>query len=704
MFSQETTCGSPYFATASTTDAANLALAATNADVVIGGPIADVTITQEYINRGRTPIEAQYVFPASTRAAVYHMEMKIGERTITANIKEKNAARATYEKAKQEGKRTSLLEQHRPNVFQMNVANIMPGEKIIITLKYSEFLIPEEQVYSFVYPTVVGPRYTGAKPSSFAANPHLSSGLPEPYQVDISVDVNVPVPIKWVKSPTHKITQEEIQATRKKVRLDIAEKHPGNRDYILQFKLGGDEIMTGVSTYDNGEEKFFLCQIEPPKKSALPFIAPREYIFIIDVSGSMSGFPLDISKYLMQNLLGELRPTDKFNILFFAGSAFSLRPASIEATAANIKMALQEVDNQQGGGGTELLPAIKQAMAIPKAKGFSRSFVIATDGYVNVESEAFQYISKHLNKANFYAFGIGSGVNRHLIEGIAHVGRAEPFIVTSKEEAKDKALKLKNYIQFPVLTDIKITGKSVKLIDVVPEQVPDLMAERPIYFFGKYDDRFDAALTIEGQQGNTPFKRTVTLPEASDANKQLSYLWAREKLRYLSDFNVRKNNEKLKKEITRIGLKYNLLTEYTSFVAVDDRVVNDNLGLKTGRQILPLPSGVSNAAIGFEMEMEELTSTGSTTITVDVGAVSKNTEQLIDAILETIFINDLTKQEIASLLQSQLTLVYQAGQFVIQDAHSTSIEKRLVQLLNSKLNQIKYPIKSGDVISIGITH
>lgn len=700
---QQTTSGSPYFATSSQTDAANFSLQSTTADVIIGGPIADVTVNQVYHNAGNTPIEAQYVFPASTRAAVYAMEMKIGDRTLKAKIKEKQAARATYEAAKKEGKRTSLLEQHRPNVFQMNVANIMPGEKVIVTLKYTEFIIPENQVYAFVYPAVVGPRYTGNKPEAFTASPHTQAGGQAPYHFDVRVSIQAPVPFQKIFSNTHLITQENKSSTNALVKFDIAETNPGNRDYVLNYQLAGNEIMTGVTTYDNGDEKFFLCQIEPPSRSTKLDVSPREYIFVIDVSGSMRGYPLDISKYLMKNLLSKLRPTDKFNVLFFAGSAFTLSPQSIDATPENIKSAFHQLDQQEGGGSTELLPALQQAMAIPKARGYSRSFVISTDGYVNVEPEAFRYISKNLKKANFFAFGIGSSVNRHLIEGIAHVGRAEAFIVKNQEEAKSQALKLKKYIEHPVLTDIEISGQSVKLIDVVPESTPDLMAERPIYFFGKYDNRYDATLTITGQQGNKSFKKVVALPNPSNDNRQLAYLWAREKIRYLGDFGTYRNQDKNKKEITDLGLKYNLLTKYTSFVAVDDRVVNDNLGLKTGRQVLPMPQGVPNTAIGFEMELDETISGSTKQLSVDVKAESSTVEGLVDAILEDIFKNTLTASEIRALMGTSLTVVYQENKFVSTKQELSRNEKYLIELVNKRLQRLGFPIERGHIISIGIS-
>ncbi len=598
---------SPYFIISKDIKLDQFPLLSTEADVTITGPIADVTVTQSYTNNGTQPIEAVYVFPASTRAAVYALEMKVGDRTIIADIKEKQAARKTYETAKAEGKRASLLEQHRPNVFQMNVANIMPGDLIEVSLKYTEFVIPENQIYTFVYPTVVGPRYTGEQAEAWAGMPYTKSKVKPIYTFDIQAELNMPVPIRKVNCSTHKITKS-VKGGNAIIKLKDNQQDEGNRDFILNYKLSGDDVSSGIQVYNSDGENFFLCQVEPPSLDCDPIITPREYIFILDVSGSMRGYPLDVSKALMKNLFAGLAKTDMFNVMFFAGSSSMMHPMSVAATPENIKNAFTEFNMQHGGGGTNMLSAINRALAIPKTPKFSRSFVIVTDGYVSVEEKTYQTIDEHLGEANFFAFGIGSSVNRFIIEGIAHVGRGEPFIVTDMKEAKHEANKLKAYIEYPVLTDINIQTRGVDIYDVIPENIPDLMAARPIYFFGKYKDPQFAKITVSGNQGNQVFSETLEFPEYSDTdNTALSYLWAREKIRYLDDFNTLRFDEGRKQEITELGLEYNLLTKYTSFVAVDDIIVNNTGEVKKVKQPLPLPQGVSNSAIGFEMELDEVT-------------------------------------------------------------------------------------------------
>ncbi len=666
-----TACGqngeSPYFQVTSPSAKGTFPLLSTSADVHITGPIADVRIIQKYRNDGSDPLEAVYVFPASTRAAVYQMEMHIGSRVIVADIMEREKATRTYEAAKQEGKRASLLEEARPNVFQMQVANIMPGETVEVHLYYTEFIIPESQEYSFVYPTVVGPRYndgTGVSPNAeFVSMPYTHHGQPPSYSFDLQVALQMPVPIRRIRCATHQIRVTRTAPQTADVSLDSSASDGGNRDFILTYSLSGDQIASGVLTYAMGDEKYFLCQIEPPKLDAQTLIVPREYIFIVDVSGSMNGFPLEVSKALMRHLLDQLRPTDKFNILFFAGASQMLSPSSIAATKANVTSAFDHMENMQAGGGTELLPALKAAMAVPKQTGYSRSFVIVTDGYVSVEEEALHMVRQSLDQANFFAFGIGSSVNRYLIEGLAHVGRGEPFIVTDQSEAKGVADKFESYIQHPVLTDIRVEAQGATLYDLIPEKIPDLMAARPIYFFGKYNNCAHASITVTGRQGSIPFTSTVAMPASTLDHAALRYLWAREKIRYLDDFNAVNTSEDRIREVTQLGLDYHLMTKYTSFVAVDSEVVNQNGITRRVKQPLPMPQGVSDYAVGFEMELPEMvTGLKSKTETskiqrlnVDITCTDPDLKLLTESVLE-IAMQKLSGSECMELIGTTVSL------------------------------------------------
>ena len=602
---------SPYFyIPCQECDSEGFPLLHTEANVNIAGVIADVEVKQIYKNDGKQPIEAIYVFPASTRAAVYGMEMKIGERTITAKIEEKQKARQDYEKAKTEGKRASLLEQHRPNVFQMNVANIMPGDKVEVSLKYTELLVPEEGTYEFVYPTVVGPRYAGESSEDLLAsndwvsNPYLAEGQKAPYSFDLNLCLKAGIPVSKAQSTSHKIKINYTSKSEVVMQLDPAEKQGGNRDFILQYQLKGNKIENGLLVYEGKAENYFLMMVQPPKRIVEKDISGREYIFIVDISGSMHGFPIETSKTLLRDLIGKLRPTDQFNVLLFAGSAAFFKESSVPATKANIDAAIASIDRRNGSGGTNMLHAIKRAMAVPKKEGYSRSFVIATDGYVNVEAEAFDYIRDHLGEANFFSFGIGSSVNRHLIEGMARVGMGEPFIVTSPAEATPTANKLRKYIQSPLLTDIKLQFEGAEIYDMTPSKIPDLMGERPVVIFGKFKKDAKGKISLTGRTPDGIFKKTFELSKATTTNESraLSNLWARHKIQQLGDYTkLRRSDGKeaeLIGEITQLGLKHNLLTAFTSFIAIDSEVVNQEGNQTTVKQPLPLPEGVSNHAVG----------------------------------------------------------------------------------------------------------
>jgi Ca-activated chloride channel family protein len=583
-----------------------LPLLSTKADVSIAGVIADVRVTQVYKNDGKKPIEAIYTFPASTRAAVYAMKMTIGDRTIVAKIREREQARKEYEVAKQQGKSASLLEQQRPNVFQMNVANIMPGDFITVEMSYTELLVPTDGVYEFAYPTVVGPRYnnkTAAEsPASekWIASPYQHEGEQPSYTFGMAVDLACGLPIQEITCPSHKTTVKYTGLNSAAVRLDDSEKAGGNRDFILRYRLAGGKIESGLLLYQGKEESFFLLMLQPPKRVELAQIPPREYIFIVDVSGSMHGFPLDISKTLLRNLLANLRPKDYFNVLLFSGDNAALSEHSLPATKENLEKAIKVIDEEQGSGGTEVLPALQRALALPRAKGTSRNVVIVTDGYVTVETEAFDLIRKSLGDANFFAFGIGSGVNRFIIEGMARVGMGEPFVIEKQEAAAAQAEKFRKYIQSPVLTDIKVSFPGFDAYDVEPENVPDVLAERPIIIAGKWRGSDKGSIKVTGMSAQGEFSQTVSVAEfpPNAANSALRYLWARQRIQMLADYNNLSEDSGRVKEVTQLGLKYNLLTNYTSFVAIDQKVRNVGGKQEVIEQALPMPQGVSDYAVG----------------------------------------------------------------------------------------------------------
>jgi len=604
---------SPYFFVHSDDPSVDrLPLKATQVDVRVVGVIADVTVTQQYKNEGARPIEARYVFPGSTRAAVYGMTVRLADRVLTAEIREKQKARVEYESAKREGKTAALLEQHRPNVFQMNVANILPGDDVKVELCYTELIVPTDGKYQFVFPTVVGPRYNGLPATGSGTNekwistPYLTEGKRSSTRFDLNVRLASPIPLQAVTSPSHAIDVRHVSNAEARVVLADTGANENNRDFVLDYRLAGERIESGVLLSDGGKdgENFFLAMVEPPRAVGPTQVVPRDYVFIVDISGSMHGFPLDTAKALLEDLVGGLRPSDTFNVMLFAGSQRMLAPRSVPATRANIHQAVRMLREQGGGGGTELVPAMRKALALPHDADRARTFVVVTDGYVSVEREIFDLIRRNLSQANLFAFGIGSSVNRHLIEGMARAGQGEPFVVLDPRTAAHEADRFRRMINAPVLTHIKARFDGLDVYDVEPLTVPDVFARRPVVLYGKWRGQAKGRLVLDGRAADGPFQASLDVHNAqvSEKNGALHYLWARHRVASLSDQEALEGVGAQRDAILALGLRYNLLTQYTSFIAVDRVVRNPVPGdLVDVDQPSPLPKGVSNLAVGAEV-------------------------------------------------------------------------------------------------------
>jgi Ca-activated chloride channel family protein len=272
----------------------------------------------------------------------------------------------------------------------------------------------------------------------------------------------------------------------------------------------------------------------------------------------------------------------------------------VAATPAAVQEATDLINGEQGGGGTELLPALKEAFAMPANDNVARTFLVITDGYVDVEAEAFEWVRARLGHANLFAFGIGSSVNRHLMEGLARVGQGEPFIATDPDGATEVAKKFRDYISAPLLTHIQVKFDGFDAYDVDPAQVADVFADRPVVILGKYHGQPAGEIVVTGTTGTGEFRAVQPVSSATmaDSNEGLARVWARARITSIGDlFDLQATDER-KAEITNLGLTYNLLTKYTSFVAVDDVVRRTNARLDTMKQPLPMPAGVEDTAVG----------------------------------------------------------------------------------------------------------
>ncbi len=596
----------PYFlveGTDSSTDP--FPLKGTEVTANVNGTIAEIHVTQRYANEGENPINAKYVFPASTRVVVHGMTMTVGNHVVRAQIKEKEEAKQVYEEAKSEGKNASLLEEQRANVFTMDVANIMPGDEIAIELTYTELIEPEEGIYQFVFPTVVGPRYSGrvteeeAEADAWVESPYLAEGAPVESSYDITVNLSTGVPIENLTSSSHKINIDQGEDTKAKVTLADKAAFAGDRDFILEYQLTGEAMNSGLMLYEGENANFFQLTVQPPERCNPEDIPPREYIFALDVSGSMDGYALDTAKKLISDLVSNLKETDCFNVILFSDTVWTLSPNSLEATKPNIHSALQLIEDQKGGGGTELLSALLTAYHIPKDEDTARTVVMITDGYISDEKEIFDHIRENLGDTSYFAFGIGSSVNRYLIEGIAATGMGEEFVVTEEPEAAEAANRFRTYVQAPLLTNVQVEFEGFETYDTEPSGVPTLYASRPIVLYGKWRGEPTGTIRITGKRGSEDYMEEipVTAESISQENEAIQYLWARKRVEMLTDYSS-KTGSQVKKEVTSIGLKYNMVTPYTSFVAVLEEVRNPEGDSKDVNQPNSLPFGVSGLAVG----------------------------------------------------------------------------------------------------------
>jgi len=565
----------------------------TNVTATVSGVISSVEIEQVYQNSGEREIDATYIFPMSSNAAVYSMQMILDDRVIDAEIKEKEEAQQIFEDANAAGQTATLLEQQRPNVFQMSLANIQPGEVLQVKMKYTELIEPEKGVYQFVFPTVVGPRFTnGTEEWVFQSINDSLNVANSSLNIDLTINAGMEITADCI---SHNAPVTYIGETAS----CSLETYP-EKDFIVDYSLEGNRIETGLLTYEGEEENFFLAMIQPPKAEVEYDSPPREYVFIIDVSGSMRGEPIEVSKTMITNLLDDLNEDDRFNILFFAGGNSVYSPNSLPVTTQNINNAIAFIDNVNAGGGTNLLPAMQRALGMQGTEDYSRTFVILTDGLVTVEKEAFELIRQNLNEANFFAFGIGGRVNRYIIDGLAYVAEGESFVVTDFTQAQTTADTFKEYIENPALTNITAQFDNVNVYDVEPLSIPDVFAERPVIIYGKYDNANNGTVTLAGDYADAQVSRTLNFPdnmENGDENIAIKYLWARKRIQLMSDYGIASNENdavSIEEEITQLGLDYGLVTEYTSFVAVDTAAVtglNETNTSNYGYDINSTPGG-----------------------------------------------------------------------------------------------------------------
>ena len=590
----------------------------TDVKAQISGFLARVTVTQEFENPFKEKIEAVYTFPLPQDAAVDDMTMLVGGRTVRGKILRREEAEAVYEAAKNKGQTASLLNQERPNIFTQSVANILPGEKIKITISYVETLKYEAGAYEFVFPMVVGPRYipgtpTGASGNGFAPDtttvPDGSKITPAPAPAgmraghDISLDVTLDaaVPIDTLNSKTHDVTVERGSASSARVTLKDLATIP-NKDFILRYDVAGKKIEDAVLTHAAGTGGFFTLILQPPERITVEDVTPKEIVFVLDTSGSMNGFPIEKAKESMKLALDNLYPYDTFNLITFAGDTHILFPEPMPATKENLAKAQSFLQSRQGSGGTEMMKAIKASLDPSDKQHHVRIVCFMTDGYVGNEFQIIDEIQKHPN-ARVFSFGIGSSVNRYLLDNMAKYGRGEVEYVALNDDGSAAARRFHERIRDPLLTDISIDWNGLAVADVYPGTIPDLFGAKPVIVTGRYSGNSKGTIRLKGKMSGRDFVREIPVDFSSaQSHDVLATLWARTRVDDLMsrDFRGVQNGgmkDDLKQSIIQLGLDYRLMTQFTSFVAVEEMIVTD--GGKPRRVDVPVevPEGVNRAAI-----------------------------------------------------------------------------------------------------------
>ena len=590
----------------------------------ISGFIGRVTVEQTFGNPFEEPIEAIYTFPLSDRGAVDRMTMRVGDRVIKGVIKKREEAHEIYEQARDVGKTASLLDQERPNIFTQRVANIMPGENIKITISYIEYLEYEDGEYEFAFPMVVGPRYIPGTPTGGGNTtqvpdagritpPVTPEGTRAGHDISLEVDLDAGVPIQAIRSKLHAVDIERPGESKAHVGLKNKSEIP-NRDFVLKYAVAGEDIGDAIMTHAGGRGGFFTLILQPPERVEPDEVTPKEMMFVIDCSGSMRGFPIEKAKKTMRLCIEQMNPNDTFNLVSFAGGVGYCFDKPAPNTEENRRTALDYLANLEGGGGTEMMKAIRAALEGQDDPERLRIVCFMTDGFIGNDMAILDAVRKNARTARVFSFGIGNGVNRFLLENMARVGRGAAEIVTLESDSDAAAEKFRERVHSPILTDITVDFGGLPVEEVYPDPgaMPDLFTARPLILKGRYVHGATGTITVRGKTAQGPFERAVdvVLPKEEPGHDVLAPLWARERIAWLMDqdwLDAQKGQpqDDIKAEIIRLGLEFNLVTQYTSFVAVEERVVNEDGKIRTVEVPVEMTDGVSYEGVFGTHDMAE---------------------------------------------------------------------------------------------------
>ncbi len=590
----------------------------------ISGFLARVTVTQQFENSFSDKIEAVYMFPLPQAAAVDDMTILVGNRVVKGRIMRREDAKATYDAARARGQMAALLNQQRPNVFTQMVANILPGQQIKVTISYVETLKYDEGAYEWSFPMVVASRYNpGPEPESEPSRlPATATVQAEPKSSeeterasdadrisppvapigeraghDISIEVNIDagVPLVSLQSGTHEIEALQPGPGKGIVRLKDQATIP-NKDFVLKYLVAGKQIEDALLSHRDHKGGFFTLILQPPQRVSAPDVMPKELVFVLDTSGSMEGFPIEKARETMMLALDGLYPQDTFNVITFAGDTKILFSQPVPATSVNLRKAKKFLADTKSEGGTEMMKAVRAALEPSDSQDHVRITCFMTDGLVGNDMAIISEVQKH-PRARVFAMGFSSAPNRFLLDKITEYGRGEVEYVTDGDTSA-VAKRFHERIRNPLLTDVSVDWSGLPVSDVYPKVIPDLFSAKPVMISGRYSAGGKGVIRLKGMMSGREVVREipVELPEQETQHDVLATLWARRKVDDLmgQDMNGMQSDkmrDDVKSEIVNLGLAHGIMTQFTSFVAVEDTTTDD--GVEPRREDVPVeaPAG-----------------------------------------------------------------------------------------------------------------
>lgn len=580
----------------------------TDVHASVSAYIGAVEVTQQFQNPYASKIEAVYVFPLPHNAAVNEFIMTIGERRIRGIIRERKEAEQIFQEAKQQGYVASLLTEDRPNIFTQSVANIEPGKEIDVNIKYFHTLDYVDGWYEFVFPMVAGPRFNppgstegiGAAPrgQSGASGQGVEVHYLRPkersgHDISLKVEVDAGVPIEEFQCNSHRTTSETPAPGHLTVLLDPTDSLP-NKDFVLRYRVAGERIKSSLLTHRDERGGFFTLMLYPPNELGTLKRQPVELVFVLDCSGSMSGRPIEQAKAAIQRGLRLLQPGDSFQLISFSMTASKLGETPLEATPANVQRGLKYLRSLEGEGGTMMVEGIKAALSFPHDPHRLRFVCFLTDGYIGNESEILGEIHKRLGSSRIFSFGIGSSVNRFLIEQMGRVGHGAVAYLGPRDEAAQIMVDFFERISHPAMTDLKMDWGGLHVTEVFPRDLPDLFVGRSVILTGRFAGEKNATIRVNGNVADEPMQVMIRANPSDDnaSHKGLPNVWARMKIADLADESTYEPNAELPGQIKRVALDYGLMSAFTAFVAVDSTRRTEGAGGTTVPVAVPAPEGV----------------------------------------------------------------------------------------------------------------